>query len=77
MAGIGLALLTFAVFAALTFLAITAALKSPRVDTVINEVFSPWPEGEPARPDGRLAKSDRPMVRRPPGPRPLQETGAE
>ena len=72
MAGIGLALLTFAVFAALTFLAIIAALKSPRVDTVINEVYSPWPEGEPA-----LAKSDRPMVRRPPGPRPLQETGAE
>lgn len=53
MVGIGLALLTFAVFAALTILAVTAALKSARVDNVINDVFSPWPEGEPARPERR------------------------
>lgn len=45
--GLALALLTCAVFAALTVLAIAAALKSARVDNVIAEVFSPWPEEKP------------------------------
>lgn len=58
---IALLLLASAVFAALTFVAVTAALRAARVEDVIGEVFSPWlhdpfgaPEtGEPApRDDG-------------------------
>ncbi len=55
MMGIALALLTCAVFAALTIIAVAAALKSARVDTVIDELFSPWPEGETRRPEDRRA----------------------
>jgi hypothetical protein len=39
---IGLGLLACGVFAALTAVAVTAALKSARVDDIIGEVFSPW-----------------------------------
>lgn len=37
-----LSLVACAVFAALAAVAVTAALKSARVDDVIGEVFSPW-----------------------------------
>ncbi|MBI2262353.1 MAG: hypothetical protein HYU62_11915 [Caulobacterales bacterium] len=58
---IALLLLACAVFAALTFVAVTAALRAARVEDVIGEVFSPWlhdpfgaPEtGEPAPRDDR------------------------
>ena len=53
MMGLALTLLTFAIFAALTIVAVTAALKSARVDTIIEDLFSPWPEREPSRPDVR------------------------
>lgn len=39
---IALSLMACAVFAALTAVAVTAALKSARVDDIIGEVFSPW-----------------------------------
>lgn len=39
---IALSLMACAVFAALAAVAVTAALKSARVDDVIGEVFSPW-----------------------------------
>ena len=52
---IALLLLASAVFAALTFVAVAAALRAARVEDVIGEVFSPWlhdpfgsPDGEPA-----------------------------
>jgi len=53
--GIALALLTCAVFAALTIVAVAAALKSARVDNVIHELFSPWPDGEARGPEDRGA----------------------
>lgn len=39
---IALLLLACAVFAALTAVAVTAALKAARVEDLIGEVFSPW-----------------------------------
>jgi len=53
MTSIALTLLTFAVFAVLTIVAVTAALKSARVENVIDDVFTPWPESETRQPDGR------------------------
>jgi hypothetical protein len=50
---IALTLLACAVFAALTAIAITAALKSARVDDIIGEVFSPW------KPDSLAATAAR------------------
>jgi hypothetical protein len=69
---IALTLMACAVFAALTAVAVTAALKSARVDDVIGEVFSPWihdPFEAPAAPkvaEPPRADDDAP-TRQPPG----------
>lgn len=62
---IALILLAGAVFAALAFVAITAALKAARVEDVIGEVFSPWlqdPFG-PAETGEAAARDDGPPPR--------------
>lgn len=44
MMALGMSLMACAVFVALAAVAVTAALKSARIDNVIGEVFSPWIE---------------------------------
>ncbi|CAN7267008.1 hypothetical protein [Brevundimonas sp. LjRoot202] len=69
---IALLLLACAVFAALTFVAVTAALRAARVEDVIGEVFSPWlhdPFGSPG--------TGEPESRTDDGPPPQYPRGAE
>lgn len=51
---IALGLLACAVFATLAAVAVTAALKSARVDNIIGEVFSPWIQEPSAATDAAL-----------------------
>lgn len=69
---IALLLLASAVFAALTFVAVTAALRAARVEDVIGEVFSPWlqdPFGSP--------ETGEPASRNDDGPPPQHPRSAE
>lgn len=65
---IALGVMACAVFAALTAVATTAALKSARVDDLIGEVFSPWIR-DPFEDPGAMDSADSPLHTDPTPPR--------